>query len=49
MLKEMLVTVKIVVAENVDNADIEQNIEDLNYVSEEPVEFVEAEFVGWRK
>lgn len=47
MLKKMNVTVEIVVEENVDEQDIKDNINNLGYLSEKGIEYVDSEFVGW--
>lgn len=47
MLKKMNVTVEIVVEENIDEQDIKDNIDNLSYLSEKSVKFVDSEFVGW--
>lgn len=47
MLKKMEVTVEIVVEENVDSQDIKDNIDNLGYLSEKGVKYVDSEFVGW--
>ena len=47
MLKKVNVTVEIVVEEEVDSQDIKDNIDNLGYLSEKGVKYVESEFVGW--
>lgn len=47
MLKKMEVTVEIVVEENIDEQDIKDNIDNLGYLSEKVVKYVDSEFVGW--
>lgn len=47
MLKKMNVTVEIVVEEDVDQQDIKDNIDNLGYLSEKGVKFVDCEMVGW--
>lgn len=47
MLKKMQVTVEIVVEEDVCESDIEENVTNLNYLSEKGIKFVNSEFVGW--
>ena len=47
MLKKINVTVEIVVEENIDEQDIKDNIDNLGYLSEKGVKFVDSEFVEW--
>ena len=47
MLKKMNVTVEIVVEEDVSESDIKENINNLGYLSEKDVKFVDCEMVGW--
>lgn len=47
MLKKMNVTVEIVVEEDIDQQDIKDNINNLGYLSEKGVKYVDSEFVGW--
>lgn len=47
MLKKINVTVEIVVEENIDEQDIKDNVDNLSYLSEKGVKFVDSEFVGW--
>lgn len=47
MLKKINVTVEIVVEEDIDQQDIKDNIDNLGYLSEKGVKFVDSEFVGW--
>ena len=47
MLKKMNVTVEIVVEEDIDVSDIKSNIDNLGYLSEKGVKYVDSEFVGW--
>lgn len=47
MLKKMNVTVEIVVEENIDEQDIKDNIDNIGYLSEKGVKYVNSEFVGW--
>lgn len=46
MLKKMNVTVEIVVEEDVSESDIKENINNLGYLSEKDVKFVDCEMVG---
>lgn len=43
----MNVTVEIVVEEDIDQQDIKDNINNLGYLSEKGVKYVDSEFVGW--
>lgn len=47
MQKKMLVTVEIVVEEEVEAAEIRENIINLDYLSETPVRVVNIEMNGW--
>jgi ACT domain-containing protein len=47
MLKKMNVTVEIIVEEDICESDIRENIDNLNYLSEKGVKFVDCEMVGW--
>lgn len=47
MLKKINVTVEIVVEENIDEQDIKDNIDNLSYLSEKGVKFVDSEFARW--
>lgn len=47
MLKKMNVTVEIVVEEDVSESDIKENINNLGYLSEKGVKFVDCEMTGW--
>ena len=47
MLKKINVTVEIVVEENIDEQDIKDNVDNLSYLSEKGVKFVDCEMVGW--
>lgn len=47
MLKKVNVTVEIVVDEVIDEQDIKDNINNLGYLSEKDVKYVDSEFIGW--
>lgn len=47
MLKKMNVTVEIVVEEDIDQQEIKDNVDNLSYLSEKSVKYVDSEFVGW--
>lgn len=47
MLKKVNVTVEIVVDEVIDEQDIKDNINNLGYLSEKDVKYIDSEFVGW--
>lgn len=47
MLKKINVTVEIIVEEDIDEQDIKDNIDNLSYLSEKGVKYVDSEFVGW--
>lgn len=47
MLKKINVTVEIIVEEDIDEQDIKDNVDNLNYLSEKGVKYVDSEFVGW--
>lgn len=47
MLKKINVTVEIIVEEDIDEQDIKDNIDNLSYLSEKGVKYVDSEFVEW--
>lgn len=47
MLKKINVTVEITVEENIDEQDIKDNVDNLSYLSEKGVKYVDSEFVEW--